>query len=44
MSAEQTALQLRIAINGLVATEPASDAAIGREFVEGYIRMLLRGL
>lgn len=44
MSAEQTALQLRIAINGLVATEPTSDATIGREFVEGYIRMLLRGL
>lgn len=45
-SAEQTALQLRIAINGLVATEPASanDSRIGREFVASYIRMLLRGL
>jgi AcrR family transcriptional regulator len=47
MTAEQTALQLRIAINGLIATESLgsdSDRADGHEFVEGYIRMLLRGL
>lgn len=47
-SPEQTALQLRIAITGLIATEPLADRGelgpASREFIEGYVRMLLRGL
>jgi AcrR family transcriptional regulator len=48
-NAEQTAARLRIAIAGLISAEPLGDASHSREldsreFVEGYIRLLMRGV
>ncbi len=45
-STEQAMLQLRVAIDGLVAVEPSEVHADmdSRDFVESYVKMVLRGL